>query len=97
MRALDHRCSPTRGNKIAFFVYLAAGTVLMVFLFSTVHRRSTAERRALGDRFDRVVQVWIEHGYFKDGGLYFAEPVDANPRQTVGRSSSMAFLQSALQ
>ena len=72
-----------------------AGTVLMVFLFGTVHRRSPDEIRAFGDRFHRVVQVWIEHGYLKHGGLYFAEPVDANPRQIVWRSSSMAFLQGA--
>ena len=81
--------------RIAGLLYLALGALVLIFLFKTVHRRTDAEIHAYNDRFHRVVQVWIEHGYLKHGGLAFTEPGETNPTQTVWRSSSMAFLQAA--
>jgi hypothetical protein len=80
---------------MAFVWFLASGAVLMTFLFFTVHQRSGSDILAFSTRFHRVVQVWIENGYFKHGGLAFTEAGDANPNQVVWRSSSMAFLQGA--
>ena len=81
--------------RVAGLLYLALGSIVLIFLFATVHRRTDAEISAFNDRFHRVVQVWIEHGYLKHGGLAFTEPGETNPTQTVWRSSSMAFLQVA--
>jgi hypothetical protein len=87
--------SSLRGSNVAFLAYLVTGTLVLLFLFATVHRRSTAQISVFSPRYHKVVQVWIEHGYFKHGGLAFTEPGDANPRQTVWRSSSMGFLLAA--
>jgi hypothetical protein len=84
-----------RDMRLAAVLYLALGGIVLVFLFQTVHRRTDGEISAYNDRFHRVVQVWIEHGYLKHGGLAFTEPGEVNPTQKVWRSSSMAFLQAA--
>jgi hypothetical protein len=89
------RATAARDTRLAGLLYLALGAIVLIFLFGTVHRRTDAEIQAFNDRFHRVVQVWIEHGYLKHGGLAFTEPGEANPTQTVWRSSSMAFLQAA--
>ena len=84
-----------RETRLAGVLYLTLGAIVLTFLYGTVHRRTDAEIQAFNDRFHRVVQVWIEHGYLKHGGLAFTEPGENNPTQTVWRSSSMAFLQAA--
>jgi hypothetical protein len=84
-----------RETRLAGLLYLAFGAIVLLFLLGTVHRRTDAEIQTFNDRFHRVVQVWIEHGYLKHGGLAFTEPGELNPRQTIWRSSSMAFLQGA--
>ena len=91
------RLSPEHGPWQALILYLLAGAVLMAFLFATVHRRTPAEIRGYASfqGFPEIIQVWIEHGYLKHGGLAFRQPASANPTQKVWRSNSMAFLQGA--
>lgn len=46
-------------------------------------------------RYSKTIMVWIQHGYFKHGGLSFLEDIDQNPTQQVWRSNPMGFLQMA--
>ena len=96
-RALLRFFDPTRGTLRAFVLYLLAGLVLMAFLFATVHRRSIADIAAYPsyNRYHQVLQVWVEHGYFKHGGLAFSQPVWANPAQKVWRSNTLIWFQGA--
>ncbi len=78
------------------------GFFVFVFLFATVHRRDLSSEWAEYsvkyfpiERYPNLIRLWIEHGYFKHGGLRFLEPVDQNPTQEVYRSNPMGFLQAA--
>ena len=95
LSALKERWPDGFGDGAIFLIYLAAGTIVMVFLFYTVHSRSIDKIQAVNQRFHRVVQTWIEHGYLKHGGLAFTQAGEADPGQRVWRSSSMGFLQGA--
>jgi hypothetical protein len=78
------------------------GFLVFGFLFATVHHRDlsielpkyAAEYFPI-ERYPTVIRVWIEHGYFKHGGLAFREPVDQDPTQEVWRSNPMGFMQAA--
>ena len=87
---------------------LLFGLAILAFLFATVHRRDlnaalttkyvyTASEDS--QRYLKLIQLWIEQGYLKHGGLWFLQPGDVGyvgedaPR--VYRSGSMAYLQAA--
>lgn len=60
----------------------------------TVHDRSEKEFEYRTDsRWPKILQVWINHGYLKHGGMSFEYPVDQKPDQTVYRSNTMLFMQ----
>jgi hypothetical protein len=78
----------------SFIVFFAYGVFLLWFLFVTVHDRREAEFvKRMDSRWPKILQVWIDHGYFKHGGMAFMEPVDQKPDQNVWRSNSMLFMQ----
>jgi hypothetical protein len=61
---------PTRALPV-FFVLLAIGAVILVFASRTVHRWSPEELFAdtMAQRSHFQTTYWLEHGYFKSGGL----------------------------
>ena len=68
--------------------------MIYISLFLTVHNRDVS-RSTFHQRHNNVIRVWIEHGYFKHGGMAFRQPVDENPRQGVWSSSTLGFMQAA--
>ncbi|MBI4776149.1 MAG: hypothetical protein HY788_18555 [Deltaproteobacteria bacterium] len=83
-----------RGRFACFLFFLLFGMVIYVFLFLSVHNRDVGKLE-FRQKYNDTIKVWIEHGYFKHGGLAFCRPVDENQRQKIWRSSSMGFLQAA--
>ena len=77
----------------ALGTYLLYGGFLMFFLFQTVHDRSDAELDLrMNHRFERVIKVWIDHGFFKHAGLWFGHSVDEKPDQDVHWTIATGFL-----
>jgi len=97
-RMKTDRFRVTGNPRQALALYLVAGLALMAFLFGTVHSRTAAEIKAYPSfqGYHEILQVWVEHGYLRHGGMAFKEPVSANPSQRIWRSNSLIFLQGAL-
>lgn len=75
-------------------IFLVYGIFLLWFLFFTVHDRKGGEFiERMDSRWPTILQVWINHGYSKHGGMAFMQPVDQKPDQKVWRSNSIFFLQ----
>ena len=83
-----------RGGFVCLLLFLLFGVVIYAFLFLTVHNRDVSTLE-FNQRYNDSIKVWIEHGYFKHGGLAFRRPVTEDPQQKIWRSSPMGFIQAA--
>jgi hypothetical protein len=78
----------------SFLIFLFYGVVLLWFLLATVHDRNEEELiKRMDPRFSDFIQVWINHGYLKHGGMGFRVPVNQKPDQRVWRSTTLFHLQ----
>ena len=75
-------------------VFTLVGLLLLGVLFQTVHNRTDYEfKNRINPRWENAIMVWIQHGYFKHGGLFFSKPGDADPAPEASGNSTMTFVQ----
>jgi hypothetical protein len=80
----------------SFFIFLIYGIFLLWFLFLTVHDRTEAEfAKRIDYRWAQILEVWINHGYLKHGGMAFMAPADLEPKQIIFSSNTQFYMQLA--
>jgi len=72
------RPAAPRRTLLAFLLLLAIGLIPYYFALRTVHRRQPQELLAQSGRAHYSIRHWVEHGYWKSGGMLFrAGPADS--------------------
>ena len=88
------RSSIAQGGGGALLLYFIYGTLLLFFLMAIIHDRTDLELKLrLDSRSEKTIMVWINHGYFKHGGLRFLKPAEKGVSDNIHGSSNMIGLQ----